>query len=132
MSDFDEFDDVDELGKATVYLPRQTTRPFNDADSLRRWILSLLERGHYITSLRLSNRGRVVLGEGVTTAPDPELQTFRGKGGARPGAGRPKGTPKQRAKWGSVKAAAKRKRHTEAQQRYRERLKQQKQKEKDR
>jgi hypothetical protein len=109
MSEFDAYD----LDKSVVYLPRHSTRTFASADNLRRWVLSLLERGHYLRGLRLSRGAQVIEAVGTLAPAAPDLVPVRARGGARVGAGRP---PKGARK--TTTAKEKRKKHAEAQKRY--------------
>lgn len=113
--DFVAVDDVKEV----VYLPRSAVRSFKSPDALRRWLLSCLERGHYIRTLRISSRG-VVLADmaGADVAPDPAVAAA---GAYRRGGKAPK---KERAP--RSKAEKKKKQARERSARYRQRRKENK------
>jgi len=90
----DDADDFDELtGKATVYLPRSAVRQFSSPDGFRKWLLSLLERGHYVRRLRVSLGDRV-LGEWRGTDAAPSLEVAAATAPRR--GGRPPKAPRSR------------------------------------
>jgi len=72
--------DDDDGEKSVAYLPSQKTRVLPSSLALKKWILSILERGHYLRMMRLSSSdGMIHSARGTDADADPNLSTFRRK-----------------------------------------------------
>lgn len=113
--DFDILDD--DGGKVSVYVPTQKTRVFTSELALRKWLLSALERGHYIRDLTLIVGPETHTTKRNNADADDDRQTFRRRG-------RPPGRPPKPKRRGETPEDKKKRESRERSARYRARKKQ--------
>ncbi len=78
MSFLDYDDEIEAGEKGVVYISASRTRAIPSKMALLKWMLSVLERGHYIRKLRLSTSDGIIHeAKGSRVPADPNLQTFR-------------------------------------------------------
>lgn len=101
------------IEKETVHVSKSRLRVFPGKVQALKWLLSLCERGIYITDLHvLDSDGQIhTRASGSGTDPDPNLRTFRRAGKV--------GRPPDRKRKGEDKIAKRKRQNREAAARYR-------------